>query len=124
MVADDVVQWLQEQLQENLTGDESMGEIEKLVDQSTREIRRQLLERLTQQVADAVESGCPDCGRMLNIISHRRFRSVESSVGRVRFMRSYGWCTGCDTQKALAKPKNGSAPICDGSNAERTEPWT
>jgi len=91
----DVVEWLHDRLEEGLTGDETMGELEKLVDSCTREMRRQLLERLTQDTASAAELGCPRCGRVLNVVSHGRSRTVDSSVGTVRFVRSYGRCTHC-----------------------------
>ncbi len=95
MSDNDIVDWLQDPLQKELTGDETMGDIEKLVDRRTREIRRQLLERLTQWAASSVEPGCPHCGGGLKVISHRRARTVDSSVGTVRFVRSYGRCTHC-----------------------------
>ena len=90
-----VVEWLHDQLGERLCGDETMGELERMVDECTREMRRMLLERLTRETAAAVEPGCPHCGRMLNVVSHRRTRTVDSSVGAVQFMRSYGRCTHC-----------------------------
>lgn len=91
----DVVDWLYGRLRENGTHDQSMGELEKLVDRCTLEIRRQLLQRLTQDAAAGEVFGCPDCGQMLKVVSHRRLRTVGSSVGTIRFVRSYGWCGHC-----------------------------
>ena len=91
----DVVDWLYGQLSAKCTHDETMGELEKLVDSRTLQIRRQLLQRLTQAAAQREVLGCPDCGQMLNVVSHRRTRTVLSSVGTIRFARSYGWCGHC-----------------------------
>ena len=91
----EVVDWLHDEVHAELTGDEDMGELEKLVDRSTREIRRRLLERLVQETAEAVELACEDCGELLRTVAHRRSRTIDSSVGGIRFERSYGRCPKC-----------------------------
>lgn len=91
----EVVDWLHGELRQRLTGDEDMGEIEKLVDGSTLSIRRKLLERLIQEAADGTEFACEQCGELLNKVAHRRGRSIDSSVGTVRLSRSYGKCPQC-----------------------------
>lgn len=77
--------------------DLDMGSIEKAVDRVTLNVRRRVLERLVQEAADREELGCPDCGEMLNVVDHRRRRTVDSSFGPIRFMRSYGLCPRCQT---------------------------
>jgi len=91
----DVVDWLYDEVKHECMHDVTMGDMEKVVDRCTQEIRRQLLERLTQDFAAREVLGCPDCGQMLNVVSHRRPRTVGSSVGKIRFTRSYGWCAHC-----------------------------
>lgn len=95
MTESDVVDWLYDEVTANGTPAETMGEMEKLVDRCTLEIRRQLLQRLTRDAADAEVLGCPYCGRMLAVVAHRRERTVDSSVGTIRVVRSYGWCEHC-----------------------------
>lgn len=95
MDENDVVDWMHERLKEHLSGDETMGDLERLVDRCTREVRRQLLERLSQETAVAVELGCSQCGQTLSVVARRRVRTVDSTVGTVRFARGYGWCTRC-----------------------------
>lgn len=95
MKESDVVDWLYEKVSADIGHDETMGELEKLVERHTLSIRRQLLERLAREAAEREVHGCPDCGRMLKVVAHRRARTVDSSVGTVRFVRSYGWCGHC-----------------------------
>jgi len=95
MKESEVVDWLHGEMRGRLAGDEDMGELEKLVDRSTREIRRQLLERLVREAATAVELACEQCGELLRALAHRRGRSIDSSVGSIRFERSYGRCPKC-----------------------------
>jgi len=91
----EIIDWLYDELSANCRHDETMGELEKMVDRCTLEIRRQLLEKLTRDAAAREVLGCPDCGRMLNVVSHQRPRTVDSTVGTIRFVRSYGWCGRC-----------------------------
>jgi hypothetical protein len=91
----DIVDWLYDELSANCRLDQTMGDIERLVDERTLEMRRELVERLTQDAASREELGCPDCGRMLKVVDHRRRRTVDCLFGRVRIVRSYGWCGHC-----------------------------
>lgn len=95
MTDSEIAGGLYDDLVAKCTGDETMGDLENLVNQRTLEIRRQLLEKLTRETASNVVFGCPDCGEELTVVAHRRWRSVESSVGTVRLVRSYGRCRRC-----------------------------
>jgi hypothetical protein len=95
IIAADVVEWACERVKANGTEDQDMGSLEKAVDRVTREVRRQVLERLAQEAADREEFGCPTCGEMLNVVRHSKGRTVESVFGPVRFERSYGRCPRC-----------------------------
>lgn len=95
MDEDAVTQFLYQRLKAAEHHDLTMGEIEKLVDEHTKPIRRKLVEALSQDTADETDLGCPECGRMLKVIAHKRERTVASTVGSVRVRRSYGRCDGC-----------------------------
>lgn len=73
-----------------------MGTLEKAIDRVTLEVRRRVLQRLTQEAAAGEVLGCPSCGRMLKVVDHRRMRTVDSSFGPIRFVRSYGLCPHCE----------------------------
>ena len=92
---DDVVEWVYGQVAATGTADQDMGLLETAIDHATRDVRRRVLERLTQEAATGVELGCPNCGRLLNVADHRRRRVVVSSFGPIRFVRSYGLCPHC-----------------------------
>lgn len=95
MTDSDVVDWLHGDLSAKCRFDQTMGDMERLIDGRTLEIRRLLLERLSQDSASCEELGCPDCGGMLNVVAHCRPRTVDSSFGKVRLVRGYGWCPHC-----------------------------
>lgn len=92
---DEVVEWVYAQVAAKGTIDQDMGSLEKTIDRATLEVRRRVLERLTREAAASQELGCPHCGYMLNVVDHRRWRAVDSSFGRIRFMRGYGLCPHC-----------------------------
>ena len=91
----DVVEWVYGQVSAEGTEDQNMGSLEKTIDRVTREVRRQALERLTQEAAAREVLGCPICGAMLKVVDHRRRRVVDSSFGPIGFVRSYGLCPSC-----------------------------
>jgi len=76
--------------------------MEKAIDQQVLEVRRVVLERLTQAAARREAFVCPKCNRSLNVVDHHRKRTVTSSFGEVRFVRSYGCCTSCQKHFAPA----------------------
>lgn len=91
----EVADWLYEQVGAEELVDLNMGELEKVIDRKTLEVRRMALERLTQERAACEELGCPKCGRMLRVVAHGRERTVDSTFGKIRFTRSYGKCPAC-----------------------------
>jgi hypothetical protein len=92
---DEVVEWVYGQMKAADTEDRDMGSLERTVDRVTLDVRRRVLQRLTQEAADREELGCPHCGEMLRVAEHRRERTVNSSFGPVCFKRSYGLCPHC-----------------------------
>jgi hypothetical protein len=102
MSEDEVANWLYDKVTATITGDHTMGDMEKAIDRQSLEIRRKVLERLTQATADREAFDCPKCGRSLNVVSRNRKRTVNSSFGEVCFSRSYGFCTHCHEHFAPA----------------------
>ena len=88
--------WLYEKVDPEEIINLTMGDLEKILDKETLEIRRQALERLTQDRANCEEFGCPDCGNMLKVVHHHRERVIDSVFGKIRFTRSYGECSRCN----------------------------
>jgi len=99
---DEVVAWLYEKVAATLVGAPTMGDMEKAIDRQSLEVRRKVLELVTQDAASREAFDCPKCDRSLNVVDHRRPRSVHSSFGAVRFVRRYGCCTSCQEHFAPA----------------------
>lgn len=95
MGQDAVVEWVYGQVMAAGTQDRDMGSLEKAIDRATVEVRRCVLERLTQEAAALEELGCPICGRMLKAVDHRRRREVKSCFGPISYVRGYGLCPHC-----------------------------
>lgn len=102
MSEEEVADWLYDKVLAASTEGRTMGDMEKAVDRQSMEVRRKVLERLTQAAARRVAFDCPKCDRSLNIVDHQRQRTVHSSFGEVRFARSYGCCTSCQEHFAPA----------------------
>jgi len=102
MSEDEVANWLYDQTAATLAGTHTMGELEKAVERQSLEVRRKVLERLTQAAARREALDCPQCERALNVVDHQRQRTVDSSFGAVRFARSYGCCPRCQEHFAPA----------------------
>jgi len=98
MTEAEVADWLYEEVGAEGVVDLTMGDLEKMLDRRTLAIRRLALERLTQDLADHEEFGCPKCGRMLKVTAHHRPRMIDSVFGEIRFTRSYGRCSHCCEQ--------------------------
>jgi hypothetical protein len=102
MSENDVADWLYEKVTASLTGNHTMGDMERAIDRLSLEVRRKVLERLTQGAANREAFLCPKCNRSLNVVDHHRKRSVDSTFGEIRFSRSYGCCTSCQDHFAPA----------------------
>ena len=102
MSEDEVADWLYDKVAATLAADHTMGDMEKAIDWQSLEVRRKVLERLTQAAARREAFDCPTCDRSLNVVDHHRQRTVDSSFGEVRFARSYGCCTSCQEHFAPA----------------------
>lgn len=110
-----IIEHLYHELKANGDPDWNMGDMEKAVNQRTLEIRRRVLERMTQDAADDVELGCPGCGDAMRVVSRRRGRSVNSVFGTVSFTRGYGFCERCQSHAFPADTSLGLLPGGRGS---------
>lgn len=102
MSENEVADWLYEKVSASLAGAHTMGDMERAIDRQSLEVRRKVLERLTQAAAKREAFDCPRCHRSLNVIDHHRERTVDASFGKIRFSRSYGCCTSCQEHFAPA----------------------
>lgn len=102
MSEDDVANWLYDKAAATLAETHTMGDLEQAIDRQSLDVRRKVLERLTQAAASREAFDCPKCNRSLNVVDHHRARTVKSSFGEVRFTRSYGCCTSCQEHFAPA----------------------
>lgn len=95
MTEDDVANWLFEKAVPTLGQAPNMGEMEKVIDRISIDVRRIALERLVRQAATHQSFCCPVCRRPLNVVDYHRSRGVETSFGKIAFTRSYGVCVKC-----------------------------
>ncbi len=97
----EVAGWLRTNLRESMTEEfTSMAAFEREIDQKSLEVRRMVLEGLVQEVADKQPLNCPQCRRALNVVDHKRPRSVETSFGKITYARGYGFCPDCSEHVA------------------------
>jgi hypothetical protein len=73
----------------------SMGEIEKMIEQSVKELARPILQYGVQLLADQQPMRCPRCDSELQVEEHKRERNVNTLFGSVPVKRSYGFCKEC-----------------------------
>ena len=73
-----------------------MGALEKLIEQSVKELARPILRYGAQLVADQQKMRCPDCKSELLVEEHDRQRTVNTVFGEIEIKRSYGRCKSCD----------------------------
>jgi ribosomal protein S27AE len=95
MSDDDVAAWLHEKASAMMKTGGDMGTMEKALDGVSAEPRRRALERLAQEAADRQARVCPRCKGSLNVEAHQRVRSVNTTFGKIRVMRGYGFCPEC-----------------------------
>jgi len=72
-----------------------MGALEKLIEESVKELARPILRYGAQLVADQQEMRCPDCDSELLMEEHERERKVNTVFGEIEIKRSYGRCKSC-----------------------------
>jgi len=83
-----------EQLQQH--PEQGLGFIEEHVRQATLQLQRLLVQRAMQDKANAVDEQCPDCQGRLEHKKRRVTRWVDAYCGKVKLLRTHGWCPHCE----------------------------
>jgi len=73
-----------------------LGFIEEHVRQSTLKLQQLLVQKAMQDKADAVDELCPDCHGPLTEKKRRVPRSIDAYCGKVKLLRTHGWCAHCE----------------------------
>lgn len=76
--------------------EQNLGFIEEHVRQSTLQLQRLLVQQAMQAKAEAVEANCPDCHIPLREQKTGVAKNVDAFCGKVRLLRTHGWCPKCE----------------------------
>ena len=82
-----------EQIQQH--PEQGLGFIEEHVRQATLQLQRLLVQKAMQDKADTVDEECPDCHGRLGHKKRRVPRWVDAYCGKVKLLRTHGWCPHC-----------------------------
>jgi len=96
----DLAQW-REDLRQRLEQvhshpEQGLGFIEEHIRQATLRLQCLLVQKAMQDQANQVEEKCPDCGRPLRDKKRRVVRWIEAYCGKVKLVRTHGWCPHCE----------------------------
>jgi hypothetical protein len=75
--------------------EQGLGFIEEHVRQATLQLQRLLVQKAMQDKADTVDEECPDCHGRLGHKKRRVPRWVDAYCGKVKLLRTHGWCPHC-----------------------------
>jgi len=76
--------------------EQGLGFIEEHIRQASLELQRLLVQKAMQDKADRIEDKCPDCGARLIDKKRRVQRWIEAYCGKVKLLRTHGWCPHCE----------------------------
>jgi len=76
--------------------EQGLGFIEEHIRQASLQLQRLLVQKAMQDKANRVEEKCPDCGARLTDKKRRVSRCVEAYCGKVKLVRTHGWCPHCE----------------------------
>jgi len=76
--------------------EQSLGFIEEHIRQSALELQRLLVEQAMQAKANAIQENCPDCQTPLRDKKASVPKNVDAYCGKVRLLRTHGWCAKCE----------------------------
>jgi hypothetical protein len=76
--------------------EQGLGFIEEHVRQATLELQRLLVQKAMQDKANTVDEQCPDCHGLLSHKTRRVGRWIDAYCGKVRLLRTHGWCPRCE----------------------------
>lgn len=75
--------------------EQGLGFIEEHIRQATLRLQCLLVQKAMQDQANQVEEKCPDCDRPLRDKKRRVVRWIEAYCGKVKLVRTHGWCPHC-----------------------------
>ena len=99
LLEQDIARWRQdlrkrlEQIQQH--PEQGLGFIEEHVRQATLQLQRLLVQKAMQDKANQADEKCPDCQGRLSHKKRRVPRWVEAYCGKVKLLRTHGWCPHC-----------------------------
>jgi hypothetical protein len=76
--------------------EQGLGFIEEHIRQASLELQRLLVQKAMQDKANRVEEKCPDCGARLTDKKRRVPRRIDAYCGKVKLLRTHGWCPHCE----------------------------
>jgi len=82
-----------EQIQQH--PEQGLGFIEEHIRQATLQLQRLLVQKARQDKADTVDEKCPDCHARLRDKKRRVPRWIDAYGGKVKLVRTHGWCPHC-----------------------------
>jgi hypothetical protein len=99
LLEQDIAHWREDlrrrldQLQQH--PEQGLGFIEEHIRQASLELQRLLVQQTMQDKANTVDEVCPDCGARLTDKKRRVSRWVDAYCGKVKLVRTHGWCPHC-----------------------------
>ncbi len=99
LLEQDIARW-REDLQTRLHRveqhpEQGLGFIEEHIRQATLELQRAVVQKAMQATADAVDEKCSCCQGPLSNKKRRVPRIVDAYCGKVKLLRTHGWCQRC-----------------------------
>lgn len=97
--------------------EQGLGFIEEHIRQASLRLQCLLVQKAMQDKANQVEEKCPDCGRPLRDKKRRVVRWLEAYCGKVKLVRTHGWCPHCEqwvfpADRALGlRPDSTASPL-------------
>jgi hypothetical protein len=76
--------------------EQGLGFVEEHIRQASLELQRLLVQKAMQDKANQVQERCPDCGAPLTDKKRRVLRWVDAYCGKVKLVRTHGWCPHCE----------------------------
>ncbi len=76
--------------------EQGLGFIEEHIRQASLQLQRLLVQKAMQAKANQVDEKCPDCGARLTDKKRRVPRWIDAYCGKVKLLRTHGWCPHCE----------------------------
>jgi hypothetical protein len=76
--------------------EQGLGHIEEHIRQACLRLQCLLVQKAMQEKANAVEETCPDCHHALGHKKRRVPRWIDAYCGKVKLLRTHGWCPHCE----------------------------